>query len=169
VTRCLVADTQVTDGLVSWSKCFSIHSYGSGARVCWSIPSNHLSDISLSAATSTNDKLFLSLPVTRFPCYACSQYYISRHYYSHSWLVSLLLCPISPLRLPLWSSGQSSWLQNGDVLCYLWGTNWIYVCYVEESRPSLWSSIQSSWLQNGDVLCFLSGKTNNFYMLCRRK
>jgi hypothetical protein len=32
----------------------------------------------------------------------------------------------------LWSSGQSSWLQNGDVLCFLWGTNWIYICYVEE-------------------------------------
>jgi hypothetical protein len=31
---------------------------------------------------------------------------------------------------PLWSSGQSSWLQIGDVLCFLWGTNWIYVCYV---------------------------------------
>jgi hypothetical protein len=26
---------------------------------------------------------------------------------------------------PLWSSGQSSWLQNGEVLCFLWGTNWI--------------------------------------------
>jgi hypothetical protein len=31
--------------------------------------------------------------------------------------------------------------------CFLWGTNWIYVCYVEESRPALWSSGQSSWLQ----------------------
>jgi hypothetical protein len=48
---------------------------------------------------------------------------------------------------PLWSSGQSSWLQNGDVLCFLWGTNWSYVCCVEESRPPLWSSDQSSWLQ----------------------
>jgi hypothetical protein len=47
---------------------------------------------------------------------------------------------------------QSSWLHNGDVLCLLWGTNWIYVCYVEESRPPLWSSGQSSWLHNGDVL-----------------
>jgi hypothetical protein len=51
------------------------------------------------------------------------------------------------LRPPLWSSGQSSWLQNGDVLCFLWGTNWIYVCYVGKSRPPLWSSGQSSWLQ----------------------
>jgi hypothetical protein len=48
---------------------------------------------------------------------------------------------------PLWYSGQSSWLHNGDVLCFLWGTNWIYICYVEESRPPLWSSGQSSWLQ----------------------
>jgi hypothetical protein len=34
---------------------------------------------------------------------------------------------ISNIRPPLWSNGQSSWLQNGDVLCLLWGTNWIYV------------------------------------------
>jgi hypothetical protein len=45
------------------------------------------------------------------------------------------------------SSGQSSWLQNGDVVCFLWGTNWIYICYIGESRPPLWSSGQSSWLQ----------------------
>jgi hypothetical protein len=32
-------------------------------------------------------------------------------------------------------------------MCFLWGTNWIYVCYVEESKPPLWSSGQSSWLQ----------------------
>jgi hypothetical protein len=42
----------------------------------------------------------------------------------------------------MWSSGQSSWLQNGDVLCFLWGTNWIYKCYVGESRLPLWSSGQ---------------------------
>jgi hypothetical protein len=41
----------------------------------------------------------------------------------------------------------SSWLQNGDVLCFLWGTKWIYICYVEGSRSPLWSSGQSSWLQ----------------------
>jgi hypothetical protein len=66
---------------------------------------------------------------------------------------------------PLWSSGQSSWLEIGDVLCFLWGTNWIYilVCYVEESKPPLWSSGQSSWLHNGDVLCFLWG-TNWIYI-----
>jgi hypothetical protein len=48
---------------------------------------------------------------------------------------------------PLCSSGQSSWQQNGDVLWFLRGTNWIYICYVEDSRPPLWSSGQSSWLQ----------------------
>jgi hypothetical protein len=64
---------------------------------------------------------------------------------------------------PLWSSGQSTVLQNGDVLCFLWGTNWIYICYVEESRPPLWSSGQSTVLQNGDVLCFLWG-TNWIYI-----
>jgi hypothetical protein len=37
---------------------------------------------------------------------------------------------------------KSSWLHNGDVLCFLWGTNWIYICYVGESRPPLWSSGQ---------------------------
>jgi hypothetical protein len=63
--------------------------------------------------------------------------------------------------LPLWSSGH--WLHNGDVLCFLWGTNWIYICYVEESRTPLWSSGRSSWLHNGDVLCFLWG-TNWIYI-----
>jgi hypothetical protein len=48
-------------------------------------------------------------------------------------------------------------LQNGDVLCLLWGTNWIYICYVKKSRPPLWFSGQSSWLLNGDVFCFLWG------------
>jgi hypothetical protein len=48
---------------------------------------------------------------------------------------------------PLWSNGQSSWLQKGYVLCFLWGTNWIYLCYVEESSPPLMSSGQSSWLK----------------------
>jgi hypothetical protein len=49
--------------------------------------------------------------------------------------------------MPLWSGGQSSWLQNGDVLCFPWGTNWIYICCKEESRPPLSSSGQSTWLQ----------------------
>jgi hypothetical protein len=62
------------------------------------------------------------------------------------------------------TSGQSSWLLNGDVLCFLWGTNWIYICYVEESRPPLWSSGQNSWLQNWDALCFLWG--TNWICIC---
>jgi hypothetical protein len=65
---------------------------------------------------------------------------------------------------PPCSSGQSSWLQNGDILRFLWGTNWIYICYVEESRLPLWSSGQSSWLQNGVVLCFLRGR--NWIYIC---
>jgi hypothetical protein len=48
---------------------------------------------------------------------------------------------------PLWSSGQCSWLQNGDVLCFLWAITWMHICSVEESRPPLWSSGQSSRLQ----------------------
>jgi hypothetical protein len=73
------------------------------------------------------------------------------------------ICYVEESRPPLWSSGQDSWLLNGDVLCFLWGTNWISICYVEESRPTLWSSGQDSWLHNGDVLCFLWG-TNWIYI-----
>jgi hypothetical protein len=51
---------------------------------------------------------------------------------------------------------------------FLWGTNWIYICYVEESRPHLLSCGQSSWLHNGDVL-FPVRYELNLYMLCRRK
>jgi hypothetical protein len=67
--------------------------------------------------------------------------------YCASCEVPIYICYVEESRPPLWSSGQSSWLQNGDVLCFLWGMNWIYICYVEESRPPLWSSGQSSWLQ----------------------
>jgi hypothetical protein len=49
------------------------------------------------------------------------------------------------------------------VLHFLWGTNWIYICYVEESRLPLWSTRQNSWLHNGNVLCFLWG-TNWTYI-----
>jgi hypothetical protein len=47
---------------------------------------------------------------------------------------------------PLWSSGQSSWLQNADVLCFLWGTNWIYLCFVEES-DCFCGLVVRTWLQ----------------------
>jgi hypothetical protein len=57
------------------------------------------------------------------------------------------ICYVEDSTPPLWSSGQSFWLHNEDVLCFLWGTNWIYTCYVEESIPPLWSSGQSFWLQ----------------------
>jgi hypothetical protein len=55
-----------------------------------------------------------------------------------------------------------------ETYCFLWGTNWIYISYVEESRAPLWSSGQSSWLQNGDVL-FPVRYELNLHMLCRRK
>jgi hypothetical protein len=67
------------------------------------------------------------------------------------------------LEPPLWTSGQSSWLHSGAALCYMWGTNWIYICYVEESRPPLWSSGQSSWLHSGAALCYMWG-TNWIYI-----
>jgi hypothetical protein len=59
----------------------------------------------------------------------------------------MYICYVEESRPPLWSRRQSSWLQNGNVLCFLWGTNWIYICYVEESRSPLWSSGQSFWLK----------------------
>jgi hypothetical protein len=79
---------------------------------------------------------------------------ISCRLISDRWRFESYLISIRP---PLWSSGQSSWLQNGDVLCFPWCTNWIYICYIEESRPPLWSSGQRSRLLSGDVLCFLWG------------
>jgi hypothetical protein len=63
----------------------------------------------------------------------------------------------------LWSSDQCSWQHNGDIFCFLWGTTWIYVCYVEGSRPPLLSSDQSSCRDNGDVLWFL-WSTNSIYI-----
>jgi hypothetical protein len=75
------------------------------------------------------------------------------------------ICYVEEIRAPLWSSGQISWLHNGDVLCFLWGTNWIYKYYVEESKPPLWSNGQSSYLLYRDVLCFLWG-TNWIYIYC---
>jgi hypothetical protein len=50
-----------------------------------------------------------------------------------------------------------------DILCFLWGRHWVYICYVEESRPHLWSSGQNSWLQNGYILWYLWG-TNWIYI-----
>jgi hypothetical protein len=33
--------------------------------------------------------------------------------------LNLYICYVEEIRLPLCSSGQSSWLQNGDLLCFL--------------------------------------------------
>jgi hypothetical protein len=84
-------------------------------------------------------------------------------YYVSSEVRTEFICYVEESRPPLWLSGQSTWLKYGDVLCFLWGTIWIYICYVEESRPPLWSSGQNSCLQNGDVVCFLWG-TNWIYV-----
>jgi hypothetical protein len=79
--------------------------------------------------------------------------------YCVSCKVRIYICYVEESRQPLWSSGQSSWLQYGDVLCFLWCTNWIYICYVEGSRPPLWSSGQSFWLQNQRSGFFIPGAT----------
>jgi hypothetical protein len=70
----------------------------------------------------------------------CSQWTISKPRHYITWAVSapsaLELASFPPdllsfwsfsKWLPLWSSGQNSWIQNGDVLCFLWGTNWTYI------------------------------------------
>jgi hypothetical protein len=44
----------------------------------------------------------------------------------------IYICYVEESRLPLCSSGQSSRMQNGDVLCLLWDRNWIYICYVKK-------------------------------------
>jgi hypothetical protein len=72
------------------------------------------------------------------------QNYSSNFYYRSGITYTFTFLYIWPLEH---RDGQSSWLLNGDILCFLWGTNWIYICYVEKSRPPLCSSGQSSWLQ----------------------
>jgi hypothetical protein len=56
--------------------------------------------------------------------------------FSHENKKDQMLVYVNVKRPPLWSSGQSSWLHNGDVLFPV-GYELIYVCYVEESRPPL--------------------------------
>jgi hypothetical protein len=97
---------------------------------------------------------------TKHQAYAHLNSYLSTNL--HGVIICLTL-RVNILGQYLWSSSQSSWLQNWDVLCFLWGTDWIYICYVEESRPPLWSSGQSSWIQNGAVLYLLWG-TNWIYI-----
>jgi hypothetical protein len=64
---------------------------------------------------------------------------------------------------PLWSSAQSSWLQNWDVLCFLWGKNWIYICYVEESNR-LCVLVLSVLGYRTEMYCFLWG--TNWICIC---
>jgi hypothetical protein len=70
----------------------------------------------------------------------------SAHFILLNLIILIILVEDFEEWLILWSTRQSSWLQNGDELC--WGMNCIYICYVKESRPPLQSSGQSSWLQN---------------------
>jgi hypothetical protein len=90
--------------------------------------------------------------VVRVPGYRTEMYCVS------SEVRTEFICCVEECRPRLWSSG--SWLQNGDILCFLWGTNWLYVCYVlvQESRPSLWSSGQSSGYRSRGP-CSIPGAT----------
>jgi hypothetical protein len=73
-----------------------------------------------------------------------------------------MLCKYTVFWPSLWSSGQSSWLQNREVLCFLWSTNWIYICYVEESRPPLGLVVRVPGYRT-EKYCFLWG-TNWIYI-----
>jgi hypothetical protein len=66
--------------------------------------------------------------VVRVPGYRTDMYCVSCE------VRTQFICCVKESRPPLLSSGQSSWLQNAVVLCFLWGANWIYICYVEEGR-----------------------------------
>jgi hypothetical protein len=55
--------------------------------------------------------------VVRVPGYRTEMYCVSCELRTE-----LYICYVEESRPPLWSSGQSSWLQNRDVLCFLGGT-----------------------------------------------
>jgi hypothetical protein len=55
--------------------------------------------------------------VVRVPGYRTEMYCVSCEVRTE------FICYVEESRPPLWSSGQSSWLQTGDVLCFLGGTN----------------------------------------------
>jgi hypothetical protein len=64
-----------------------------------------------------NFKVSISVSV---PPAVCVQQSESGKYMGPSESVTLhLMLLMVSCRPPLWSSGQSSWLQNGDVLCFL--------------------------------------------------
>jgi hypothetical protein len=83
----------------------------------------------------------------------------------------MYICYVEESRPPLWPSGQSSWLHNGDVFIVVsFEVRTEFICYVEDSRTHMWSSGQSSWLQNRDVFIVFPVRYElNLYMLCRRK
>jgi hypothetical protein len=51
--------------------------------------------------------------VVRVPGYRTEMYCVSCEVRTE------FICYVEESKPPLWSSGQSSWLQNGDVLCFL--------------------------------------------------
>jgi hypothetical protein len=51
--------------------------------------------------------------VVRVPGYRTEMYFVSFK------VRTKFICYVEESRPPLWSSGQSSWLENGDVLCFL--------------------------------------------------
>jgi hypothetical protein len=51
--------------------------------------------------------------VVRVPGYIVEMYCVSCEVRTE------FICYVEESRPPLWSSGQSSWLHNGDVLCFL--------------------------------------------------
>jgi hypothetical protein len=51
--------------------------------------------------------------VVRASGYGREMYYVSCEVQTE------FMCYVEESRPPLWSSGQSSWLHNGDVLCFL--------------------------------------------------
>jgi hypothetical protein len=59
--------------------------------------------------------------VVRVPGYRTEMYCVSCEVQTE------FICYVEESRPPLWSSGQSPWLQNGDLLWFLWGTKWIYM------------------------------------------
>jgi hypothetical protein len=113
--------------------------------------------IQLVTAVNSSEALwFCSFRCTLFqvPSKGVSDFVWQRisHHMLHNaplWLLLLYVICVHGVRTctkPLWkpSLGRSrikweyngkidehrlSWLHNGDVWCFLWGTNWIYICY----------------------------------------
>jgi hypothetical protein len=170
VTLCPNRNVSDTDALI-WMSSQKSHK-----RLTWRRNSSKQNCLFLLNTLPTDEVVFVlhtHISWITYPQFIHPYLYFEGHLYSQvlmnhsSYLLwgtnSIYICYVEESRPPLWSSGQSYWLRNWDVLCLLCGMNWIYVCYVEESRPPLWSSGRRSLLKNGYVLCFLWG-TNSIYI-----